>query len=129
MTTDQTIGVSTVLAGDDTLSDAVIECADLGISILPAGPAPQNSNEMIQSTAMYNMISELEKNYDYILFDTPPVSDSVDALTLSPFTDGVLFVVRQRYTPIEKALKSKSSLEIIRANVLGCIMNACDNSI
>ena len=128
LSSDQTAGVSTVLAGDDDLSDAVIECPDLGFSVLLPGYAPENPGEMIQSSAMYQLIRTLEKDYDYILFDTPPVSDCVDALSLSPLTDGILFVVRQHFTPLEKALKSKNNFEVIKANMLGCVLNAYVNN-
>ena len=40
------------------------------------------------------------KEYDYIIFDTPPVAIVTDALLLADYADINLFIVRQRYTSL-----------------------------
>ena len=118
-------GVSTVLSGG-TLSDAIIYQKSIGISILPAGPALQKPNEMLQSVSMKKLMKEMEALYDYIIIDTPPLTSVSDALALLPVTDGVIFVLRQRFTPFDAAEKARKALEQVNANVLGCVFNAYD---
>ena len=44
------------------------------------------------------MISVSEKEYDYIILDSPPLGLVADALELTKFVDATIYMVRQNYT-------------------------------
>jgi len=44
------------------------------------------------------LISNLKKEYDYIILDSPPIGLVSDALELSKYADATLYLVRQNYT-------------------------------
>lgn len=50
---------------------------------------------------MFDLIKTLEKNYDYIIFDTPPIGVVIDALPIMKASDGVVIVVKitQQHIP------------------------------
>ena len=48
----------------------------------------------------------LKKEFDFIIFDTPPVAIVTDTLLLAPYVDVNIFIVRQRYS-------SRNTLELI----------------
>jgi tyrosine-protein kinase Etk/Wzc len=54
-----------------------------------------------------HLVHELKSNFDYIIFDTPPVGKVAEAFTLNYFIDYTLYVVRYNYT-------YKGQLNIIR---------------
>ena len=41
---------------------------------------------------MFDLIKTLEKNYDYIIFDTPPIGVVIDALPIMKASDGVVII-------------------------------------
>ena len=50
---------------------------------------------------MKNFIEEVQKNYDYVIVDTPPIGVVSDALELSQYTGGLVIVTRQGVTTYE----------------------------
>lgn len=119
-------GLTTVIAGIHPLETSIVHFSDLEIYVLPSGPIPPNPAEILGSVKMRELIDTLSQQYDYIVFDTPPVSVVTDAAVLSTMTDGVVLVVRQNMTTFELATRSKENLQKVNANILGCILNALD---
>lgn len=119
-------GLSGVLAGKSAAADAVAHCDGLKIDILPSGLIPPGANEQLQPTEMKNLIDALESKYDYIIFDTPALSECTDAAALFPLVDGVILVIRQNMTTFEAGAFAKNCLETGKASVIGCVLNAFD---
>lgn len=119
-------GVTTVLSGESTLNDSIVNFRDIGISVLCAGLIPPNPAEILASTKMKELIDELSEKYDYVLFDTPPVSVVTDAAVLSRYVDGVVLVVRQGHVTIETAKIAMKNLQAVNAPVIGAILNDFD---
>lgn len=65
-----------------------------GFDVIPVGITPPNPTEIISDQRLAELISDLRKHYDYILFDCPPVDIVADPLVLNPLVDITLFVVR-----------------------------------
>ena len=120
-------GLTIALTGQKTLKECVTYVERLGIFALSSGPSVPNPAEVLQSKAMGGLVEELSQNFNYILFDTPPVSIITDAAVLSPLTDGVIFIIRQNYTPTTAALEAVKNLENVKAHMIGCVLNAFDS--
>ena len=58
-------------------------------------------------------------DYDYIIFDMPPVSQTAATLTLSSFMDQVLLVIEAEKSPKENVQKAASLLQQSGTNVFG----------
>jgi tyrosine-protein kinase Etk/Wzc len=61
---------------------------------LPADPA-----ELIMNGKAEELLAQLDREFDYIIMDVPPVGPVSDAYILAPLCDATLFVVRHAYTP------------------------------
>ncbi len=61
--------------------------------------------------------------YDFIIFDTPPVGVVTDAAVLSMVTDGVIFVIRQKYASLDQIKLAKSNLDAVKADIIGTVLN------
>ena len=65
----------------------------------------------------------MEKRYDFILLDSPPIQRVTDSLTLSKLVDGTLLVVRSGKTTYDMLDSGLKKLHEIHANILGIVVN------
>lgn len=117
------IGISSVLSKQVTLDEAIHKNVKNGLDVLASGEIPPNPAELLASESMKALINELSERYDYIFFDTPPVTVVTDASALSTFVDGVIVVVRQNYTDHETLAMGVDLLNIAKAKILGFFIN------
>jgi capsular exopolysaccharide synthesis family protein len=116
------VGLSNVMVGENDLANAVQRVTE-NLSVLTSGVMPPNSLALIDSERMTNFIEMLSLNYDYIVFDTPPLVGTAETAVLSQMVDGVLVVVKPGLVDSASANAAKSLLERSEANVLGIIAN------
>lgn len=117
------VGLTNVLAGGGTIQSAVQKSTFGDLHVLTSGPVPPNPAELLGSKKMSQLVEEVVSEYDYVLFDAPPVVAVTDAQILSSLMDGVLLVVNSGKTHREMALKAKGLLENVQANVIGVVLN------
>lgn len=93
-------GITSFLAGKAEIEDILVEIPgyDGNLFMLAAGFIPPNPTELISTTRMTEMMSELEKRFDIIIIDTPPFSLVTDAVLLQKHVDITIAVLRQGYT-------------------------------
>jgi len=94
--------------------------------VLPSGPIPPNPSELLGSKMMELLIAELSKEYDLILFDTPPVLAVTDAQILGSRCDGVILVVKSNQTEKKGLVKARELLNKTNINLIGAIMNGVE---
>lgn len=118
-------GLTNILLGETT-AESTICIVNSGLSILSTGTLPPNPAEVVSSQRMKDFLHEMEKKYDYIIIDTPPLLAVTDGQIISSISDGVLLVVESKKTPKDSVLKSKELLTNVNANILGVILNKCE---
>lgn len=116
-------GLTNALVGIADVENCIVHLYEKDIDFIPSGPIPPNPPELLGSGRMSEIIEILSKRYDYILFDTPPVSVVTDAAVLSKFSDGVIFVIKHHFTTIEDAQLAKTNLSSVGATVIGTVLN------
>ncbi len=124
-------GLSEFLTGFMGMDELLQDYSDDGehtVKILAAGSIPPNPVELIDSEKMTQAFEILEKQFDYIIVDTPPVGDVSDALVASKFADGVLLVVRHNYCNAATLRKSVQQFEFVNAKILGTVFNCLGDS-
>lgn len=128
MLTENKVGLSNVLGGFDKLEDSIKTSEQYGFDYITAGHTPPNPIELLSSSKMEKILNQLREKYDYIFLDTPPVNIVADTAAMSKMTDGILFVVRHKYTTHDMIYKAVSSLEFVNAKILGFVLNDVDLS-
>ena len=93
------------------------------LNLLTSGSLPPNPSELLRSSRMKKLISELQKEYDYVLFDSSPLLGTADASILSSNVDGILLVLGAGEVDGQAAQKGKESLEKVKAHILGLVLN------
>jgi capsular exopolysaccharide synthesis family protein len=118
-----TIGLTSVLTNQLPLSEAVKLTDVANLLVLPSGPIPPNPSELLGSRAMKAFLENALQDFDFVLFDTPPVLAVTDAQILANQCDGTILVVGSGTTEIEQALKSKELLTSAQAKLMGVVLN------
>lgn len=119
-------GLTNLLGGFSELSEVIKPTDFKNLFVIPCGVVPPNPAELLASDSMKSLISQLEKEFDYILIDTPPVNVVSDALTLTPVVDGFVIVTKQKVNTHPELQRVISSLEFVGAKIIGFILNGVD---
>jgi len=120
---DNVIGMSNYLSNMVLLERIIKETNIPNLRVITSGTTPPNPTELLISPKMKDLITEIEKNTDYIIFDTPPVCIVSDALPLARLCDGVVLVVSHMETTHPSVKVSLEKLKFADANVVGIILN------
>ena len=120
---ERSVGLTTVLVGRVTLEAALQQARTPGLDVLTSGALPPNPSEIIQTTAMSNLVAELRQSYDVILIDAPPLLPVTDASLLASISDGALLVVRHGETGREEVASAVSRLNAVGGRVLGTVLS------
>ena len=117
------VGFTTVLTKQASLEKAVVETDEQDLYVLTSGPIPPNPAELLSSKSMEQFIEEAKEQFDFVLFDTPPLLAVADPQILANQCDGSILVVYSERTEIELAKKSKELLVNAKAKLLGVVLN------
>ena len=79
-------------------------------------------------TRLHKAVVTLREQFDIVLLDTPPMLTTNDASDLLASADAVVLVVRAGQTRSGPAQRVSVVLARFRAEVLGIILNGCDDS-
>lgn len=121
-----TRGVTSVIAGQCTLSDAVQHSEVPSVEVLSSGPIPPNPSELLHRESFRQMMAEARRLYDIVIFDSPPLGAVIDAAVLGPQVDGVILVVRPGETTRQSVRAMMRQLADVGAKLLGAIVNGAD---
>jgi succinoglycan biosynthesis transport protein ExoP len=120
-------GLSNVLTGNATLEQAIIRSTILpSLFVLPAGTPPPNPAELLASSNMRDVLTELREQYDHIVIDTPPTLSVTDAVVLSPSADSVVLVIRSGQTTKQALRRAREILTQVSSRLSGVLLNAVD---
>ena len=122
MQLDSELGLTDVLTRRGTLADLAIP-ASTNLWVLPAGTIPPNPSELLGSDAMGKLLRLVEKEFDYVIIDTPPIIPVTDAVILASQTGGIALVSRSNVTRTGHLRESLEILDAGNATVLGVILN------
>lgn len=118
-------GLSNILAGMINQLDEVIQTADdqPNLDIMSAGDPPPNPSELLGSARMKNLLQTLQKIYEYIIIDLPPVSVVSDPLVISKYVHGMIVVVRHNYVDSRVLNEVVRQLRFANVRILGFVYN------
>ena len=68
----------------------------------------------------------MREKYDYILIDTPPISNLIDAAIAAKQCDGAILVIESELVSYKVAAKAKAQLELSGCRILGAVLNKVD---
>ncbi|HPC36496.1 MAG TPA: polysaccharide biosynthesis tyrosine autokinase [Candidatus Marinimicrobia bacterium] len=93
------------------------------LNILTSGKIERNPAEIVASKLMDNLIAELKKRYDLVIFDTSPLIPATDSTILGTKVDTVLLVYYQGKISRGTLRRSKNQMELLKTDILGVVVN------
>lgn len=117
------LGIVDVITGGCSLQDAIVKTKKNGLYVLPGTIPVNNASELMGSKQLADLVGALEKIFEYVVIDAPPVGIVSDALEMKDYVGGLVFVVRQDYAKVSKILDSISLFGYSKIKILGCIFN------
>jgi capsular exopolysaccharide synthesis family protein len=114
-------GVDDVLRGSCRLDDVRIEIERPGLDVHPARHPEANAHELLVSPAFAALVSELERRYEIIVFDTPPTLLVPDASVIIEQVGAAVAVSRAGRTR-RKAFEKMLEL-LPPAKLIGTVLN------
>ncbi len=118
-------GLSEWLRGE-TQSMNICRLEALGLWVLPAGSAPENPLELMQSGKLAPLMDQLSAWFDWIVIDSPPVLPLADTSIWARLADGILLVTRKGITEKQQLQRGLEAIE--KSKLLGALVNGSLNA-
>lgn len=95
------------------------------LTILPSGPVPPNSAELLRSPEFGALLSELSAEVDLIVLDAPPLLPVADSQILldHPQVDACIVVARSYQTTRDEIRRARAILDRHRLRSFGLVVN------
>ena len=84
------------------------------------------TGEPMKGEIFAKMLQDAYQAFDCVIVDTSPLNVISDGLDYSRHADAVVLVVKSGETKVDAARRSMRELQRIRANLVGCVLNSCD---
>jgi non-specific protein-tyrosine kinase len=120
---EQNHGLVEFLLGNVPMHDIIVWPGIEKLTIISGGRTLEEGAELLNSPRMRALLKQMKTRYAnrFLIFDTPPLLGSADALTFAPLVDAILVVVEAGKTPMPDIEKAMAMLPPNK--VLGVIMN------
>ena len=119
-------GLPLSLSGQCEMEDIIYNTNFTGVDMIFSGPVAPNPSELLGQETFTELLHGLRKKYDYVLIDTPPVANLIDAAVVAGRCDGAILVIESDLVSRKVAAKAKEQLEISGCRVLGAVLNKVD---
>lgn len=116
-------GLTTIIGHFDDATELDFEENLPGLTVIGSGPPPPNPSEFLSSARFQNFLSAVEKKFDMVILDAPPVGLVTDAAILSSIVDGTVLVLDAQFGHRNLAIRARTVLEQVNANVIGVVLN------
>lgn len=115
-------GLSDVLSDGAIVEETLLSIGIDNLHILPSGKKPYNPAELLGSNRMKEVIAEVKKKYDYVIFDCPPAVPITDASVLGAQCDGALMILQAGRTQRGIISHAQDLLQAARVKILGFVI-------
>jgi protein-tyrosine kinase len=91
--------------------------------LLTAGPIPPNPLELLSDGRFSNLLTTWRNSYEFIVFDTPPVSACADGLAVATVAAHALVLSRAQHTTYKSTRALMRRLTNTQSRLLGAVIN------
>lgn len=117
-------GLSDVLVGTMTLSQAVRRAPLSGLDVMTSGTSTPNPIKLLQSERFDRMLDEARSTYSLVIVDGPALNTVFDGAVIASKTDGTVLVASSGETEVKQMRRALYRLTTSKAkSVLGVVLN------
>lgn len=116
-------GLSNLIIGNSDFDKAIRSTRVKNLDLLTSGPIPPNPSELIASESFKKIFEHLQKKYDFILIDTPPIVSVTDAQVFLQYVPNCVLIIDAQKNNRSEVKKAKQLVEQADGHVIGAILN------
>ena len=116
-------GLTDALQVGDPIRRFVTSLSRPNLWLLSCGAEIEGMQTMLGSDRMRAILPELQREFDYVLIDAPPMDASDDSVILGRGAEGIVLVLKAHSSRRESARKAVRDLENASVRVLGAVLN------
>jgi succinoglycan biosynthesis transport protein ExoP len=118
------LGLSDILIGRASLSQAVQRTDRPGVDVLTSGTPSPNPIKLLQSNRFDALLREARERYVTVIVDAPALVPVFDAAIVAAKTDGTVMIVAAAHTDVRSTRKALARLESVGVNdLVGTVVN------
>lgn len=117
------VGLADYLSGRKTLQEVIQPTSYDNLKIIPSGSFFPHPLKIITPANLSELIRGAKAAFNWIIFDTPAMSDGNDAFIVSNFADVILLVVASGYVSADKLQETSKIIQKINPPCAGTIFN------
>ncbi len=125
----KTHGFFDILTKDLDYRDSLIKTESDNLDIIAGSHLERNvvnAAELLEGKTMNKFVSRVKENYDYIIFDAPPVLPVTDPTIIASYADVTLLVFRAGKTARNTIKHAENIFKQAKVDVAGYVMTAVD---
>ncbi|URW74440.1 polysaccharide biosynthesis tyrosine autokinase [Sphingomonas donggukensis] len=115
-------GLSDALTGVENLGGLIHRMEGSSLAVMSSGPLPPNPAELLAGRRLDAVLQALEKDFDHIVIDGPPVLGLADSPLISSHVEATVFVIAANETRSKAARIAIRRLLDARGRVLGAVL-------
>jgi capsular exopolysaccharide synthesis family protein len=119
-------GFSNLLAQLSTIEETLSPTDIPNLSLIAAGPMPPNPAELLSGSRLPDLVTELAKRFDIVIFDAPPVLGLADTILIGAVTEATLFAVEANGSHHGHAKAAVRRLSANGVNLIGAVLTKYD---
>ncbi|MDP4984775.1 GumC family protein [Pseudoalteromonas tunicata] len=116
-------GLTNFLAQTHTFEECIFHDEQINADVLPSGLRPMNPLLFLSMQRFESMLNVLQKKYDRIILECPPILSVSDALMVSKHVSGLTLVVDVQKTSLAKFNHDIELLSHAETTISGVILN------
>ncbi len=116
-------GLSEVIAGLSTWKSVIHKTEVPGLHMMSTGEIPRNPTELLMSPGFANFVSDVTKEYDFVVIDAPPILPVTDATIIGSKVGTVLLVAKSRKHTLDELRACQSRIQSAGIPLKGCVFN------
>ncbi len=121
----QSPGFSDYLSGEPVMPH---EPGIQNLAVMTSGALDSQPLALMAPSAVEGFLATMSEQYDFILFDSPPLLPAADTSHLGNFVEGIILVVKLGYTPAALVRRGIEKLRNVRSKFLGVVLNSVSSS-
>ncbi len=93
------------------------------MALMTSGELPRNPLELLSGAAFERTLREWRRNFEFVVLDTPPTTQSSDGLVIAAAAGNVLMLGRAEVTRFSELSEICRNLAVTNSRILGAVIN------
>ena len=123
---DGSVGLVNYVNGDKEFEDIIQQTPVENLWLIPAGSTTKDPVAILSSHRLVEFIARAKTQFDFVLFDSPPILGLSDGSVLSSIVEMTVMVVQHRRFPRASLLRVKQAVLNVGGNLTGVVLNRVD---